>query len=599
MERRESKKLLKRVLVSLLTLTLVLTASVLPIGGRQQNTAYAKTEGTVGTVTLEMELKELDVTTSDKVALTIKVRNVTDCGVSGIQFNVSYPKQFDLIDKTVGSFFDNGVSFFGSFKGEPNVTETARPMFCGFGSHGTTDENPDVKIEFTDKKQGDLVTLIFEANQQLTQGQSYNFSIANDEKLRAFLLKTNDENTPETEYLALDSTSLTASYTPKHAGGTITTTDGTKITPDIDENGKATVKQQVIAAVAETEDPVIEIKITDPTATPKAQLEISKDAMGVVAEKQKNLTIQTDAGRLKFDKDAAASIKSNTGKGKLVINVEKDRDIQTFETIKDAAVSFEVTASLVDDNGTPTPITSFGNGNVEIALDLPSALANEQQELICWNYTDTNYVVVKDGRVEKGKYVFTTPHFSKYVAGTKAALDTFNETAKRTPGVTVSGTVTSWNNVNDTVIRIYSATMQTNDIKKDIKSESPTLGKAISLDSAITTNAKRFDQKYSVTGIANGEYVIAVYKPKHAVYITSNLSITGNTVQNIELYLLGDVTGDGKVNTTDVSRLFAHARGIKVLTGYQLACGDVTEDGKTNTTDVSRLFAHARGIKPL
>lgn len=600
MERRESNKLLKRVLVSLLTLTLVLTASVLPIGGRQQNTAYAKTEGTVGTVTLDMELKALDVTTSDKVALTIKVRNVTDCGVSGIQFNVSYPDQFDLIDKTVGSFFDNGVSFFGSFKGEPNVTETARPMFCGFGSHGTTDENPDVKIEFTNKKQGDLVTLIFEANQQLTQGQSYNFSIANDEKLRAFLLKTNDENAPETEYLALAPTNLAESYTPRHVGGTITSDTEPTIKAEVKEGGTAAVKKQVIEEVLKgTGDPTIDMKTENNTSeVPKAQLEISKDAMGAVAEKGKNLTIQTDAGQLKFDNNAAASIKSNTGKGKLVINVEKDKDIQGVENVQNAAVSFEVTANLVDDNGPPTPITSFGNGNVEIALDLPSALANGEQKLICWNYTDTNYTPV-EGTVKNNQFVFKTKHFSKYIVAEETTLHAFKAANNLSEGVTVSGTVTSWNNVNDTVIRIYSATMQTNDIKKDIKSESPNLGKAISLDSAITTNAKRFDQKYSVTGVANGEYVIAVYKPKHAVYITSNLSITGNTVQNIELYLLGDVTGDGKVNTTDVSRLFAHARGIKVLTGYQLACGDVTEDGKTNTTDVSRLFAHARGIKPL
>lgn len=588
MERRESNKLLKRVLVSLLTLTLVLTASVLPIGGRQQNTAYAKTEGTVGTVTLDMELKALDVTTSDKVALTIKVRNVTDCGVSGIQFNVSYPDQFDLIDKTVGSFFDNGVSFFGSFKGEPNVTETARPMFCGFGSHGTTDENPDVKIEFTNKKQGDLVTLIFEANQQLTQGQSYNFSIANDEKLRAFLLKTNDENAPETEYLALAPTNLAASYTPTHVGGTITTTDGTKITPDIDENGKATVKQQVIAAVAETADPVIEIKITNPSETPQAQLEISKDAMGAVAEKQKNLTIQTDAGRLKFDKDAAASIKSNTGKGKLVINVEKDKDIQGVENVQNAAVSFEVTANLVDDNVPPTPITSFGNGNVEIALDLPSALANGEQKLICWNYTDTNYTPV-EGTVKNNQFVFKTKHFSKYIVAEETTLYAFKAANNLSEGVTVSGTVTSWNDVNDTVIRIYSATMQTNDIKKDIKSESPNLGKAISLDSAITTNEKRFDQKYSVTGVANGEYVIAVYKPKHAVYITSNLSITGNTVQNIELYLLGDVNKSGSVNATDAMLTL---RNGKSFNGYLKDIADVNGNGSVNATDAMLILRY-------
>lgn len=588
MERRKSEKNLKSFAVSFLTLALVLTTVLLPVGGvNTQNVAYAATEGKV---TLETTLKTLDETTSDKVELTISVKENATEGVSGIQFNVSYPKEFDLIKKTVGAYFDNGVSFFGPFKGEPNVTETARPMFCGFGSHGTDAD----KREFTDKESGKLVTLVFEANQQLTQGKSYEFSIL-DDRLTAFLLKTNEDAQPETKYLTIDKGAV-QTYTPKNAGGTIT--ENTKITQVIDEKGNAAVKQQVIAAAAEKGDPIIDIQTSDVSKTNKAQLEISKAAMGIVAENQRNLTIQTDAGQLKFDKDAAASIKSKTGEGKLVINVEKDEDIKDIENVKNAATSFEVTAKLVNSANEETQITEFGGGEVEVSLDLPASLQGEGKEIQCWNYTDTNYTPV-EGTVKNNQFVFKTKHFSKYIVAKKTTLDAFKAAKNLSEGVTVSGTVTSWNNVNDTVIRIYSATMQANDIKKDIKSESPNLGKAISLDSAITTNAKRFDQKYSVTGVANGEYVIAVYKPKHAVYITSNLSITGNIVQNIELYLLGDVTGDGKVNTTDVSRLFAHARGIKVLTGYQLACGDVTEDGKTNTTDVSRLFAHARGIKPL
>lgn len=586
MERRKSEENLKRFAVSFLTLALVLTTLLIPAGGlNTQSVAYAATEGKV---TLETTLKTLDETTSDKVELTISVKENATEGVSGIQFNVSYPKEFDLIKKTVGAYFDNGVSFFGPFKGEPNVTETARPMFCGFGSHGTDAD----KGEFTDKKNGELVTLVFEANQQLTQGESYEFSILDD---RAFLLKTNENAQPETKYLTIDKGAV-QTYTPKNAGGTIT--ENTKITQVIDEKGNAAVKQQVIAAAAEKGDPIIDIQTSDISKTNKAQLEISKAAMGIVAENQRNLTIQTDAGQLKFDKDAAASIKAKTDEGKLVINVEKDEDIKAIENVKNAATSFDVTAKLVNSANEETQITEFGGGEVEVSLNLPASLQGEGKEIQCWNYTDTNYTPV-EGTVKNNQFVFKTKHFSKYIVAEKTTLDAFKAAKNLSEGVTVSGTVTSWNNMNDTVIRIYPATMQTNDIKKDIKSESPNLGKAISLDSAITTNAKRFDQKYSVTGVSNGEYVIAVYKPKHAVYITSNLSITGNTVQNIELYLLGDVTGDGKVNTTDVSRLFAHARGIKVLTGYQLACGDVTEDGKTNTTDVSRLFAHARGIKPL
>lgn len=60
----------------------------------------------------------------------------------------------------------------------------------------------------------------------------------------------------------------------------------------------------------------------------------------------------------------------------------------------------------------------------------------------------------------------------------------------------------------------------------------------------------------------------------------------------------GDINGDGKVNTTDVSRLYAHVRGTKPLSDELLTNADVNGDGKINTTDVSRLYAHVRGTKP-
>lgn len=62
--------------------------------------------------------------------------------------------------------------------------------------------------------------------------------------------------------------------------------------------------------------------------------------------------------------------------------------------------------------------------------------------------------------------------------------------------------------------------------------------------------------------------------------------------------LKGDVNGDGKVNTMDVSRLYAHVRGTNPLSDEQLANADVNGDGKINTMDVSRLYAHVRGTNP-
>ena len=56
--------------------------------------------------------------------------------------------------------------------------------------------------------------------------------------------------------------------------------------------------------------------------------------------------------------------------------------------------------------------------------------------------------------------------------------------------------------------------------------------------------------------------------------------------------LRGDVTGDGKVNIGDVSRLYAHVRGINRLTGEGV--GDITGDGRVNIGDVSKLYSQVR-----
>ena len=152
-------------------------------------------------------------------------------------------------------------------------------------------------------------------------------------------------------------------------------------------------------------------------------------------------------------------------------------------------------------------------------------------------------------------------------------------------GVTVSGTVTSWNDTKDTVIRIYSAETETEDIKKDIKSQTPSLGQNVTMEADIIPIEKCFNQKYSVEGITAGEYVLAVYKPKHAVYITDKINITEDISQNIKLYLLGDVNQDGKINSTDALWARQRSAGSRLLGAYQSIVADVNCDGKINSTD--------------
>ena len=60
--------------------------------------------------------------------------------------------------------------------------------------------------------------------------------------------------------------------------------------------------------------------------------------------------------------------------------------------------------------------------------------------------------------------------------------------------------------------------------------------------------------------------------------------------------LVGDVTGDGKINIMDVVKLYAHVKGTPITDEYALACGDVSDDGKINIMDVVKLYAHVKGV---
>ena len=62
--------------------------------------------------------------------------------------------------------------------------------------------------------------------------------------------------------------------------------------------------------------------------------------------------------------------------------------------------------------------------------------------------------------------------------------------------------------------------------------------------------------------------------------------------------VVGDLTGDGKANIADVSRLYGHTRGANPITeSYQLTLADITGEGKVNVADVSRLYTLVKNGK--
>lgn len=65
-------------------------------------------------------------------------------------------------------------------------------------------------------------------------------------------------------------------------------------------------------------------------------------------------------------------------------------------------------------------------------------------------------------------------------------------------------------------------------------------------------------------------------------------------VTEVLLVVKGDITGDGKINVIDVSKLYAHVKQASPLSGDILFIADITGDGRINVIDVSKLYAHVK-----
>ena len=146
-------------------------------------------------------------------------------------------------------------------------------------------------------------------------------------------------------------------------------------------------------------------------------------------------------------------------------------------------------------------------------------------------------------------------------------------------GVTLSGTVTSFGDDTDEVI-----------LELIPEGLTETAYYAI-----VTGNTA----KYNLVNVAEGTYTLKISKKNH---VTRTYIVTvGNSVlvQDAKICLIGDVTGDGRINVGDVSKLYAHIRSTAPITDeYQLLCGNAN-GGSVNVGDVSAIYAHIKGTKKL
>ena len=163
----------------------------------------------------------------------------------------------------------------------------------------------------------------------------------------------------------------------------------------------------------------------------------------------------------------------------------------------------------------------------------------------------------------------------------------------------MSGTAVSWNDKDNALYSLYPSSMTDAAIKVEWKDGSYT-GAACTSKGTPTASGKQFAQTFSFDTVAAGEYKLVIVKPGHGLWIEELTVNTDNiTDKSVQLYKMGDVNKDGKVNSTDALWVRQSSAGGRVLDAYQKILADLNRDGKVNSTDALWIRQISAGSRTL
>ena len=112
--------------------------------------------------------------------------------------------------------------------------------------------------------------------------------------------------------------------------------------------------------------------------------------------------------------------------------------------------------------------------------------------------------------------------------------------------------------------------------------------------SKVLTAGTDYEVTYENNKSAGAARVVIKGKGNYVGVTAASFSITGNSTAGV---MKGDVNGDGVVNVTDLSKIAAHIKSKKSLTGNVFVAADVNGDGSVNVGDLSRVAGHVKGKK--
>lgn len=234
---------------------------------------------------------------------------------------------------------------------------------------------------------------------------------------------------------------------------------------------------------------------------------------------------------------------------------------------------------------------------------------------------DQNYFIAYGGNAAKGRvlkgtvdlvsvtYTINNSNYSLEVTGFKACLSGEQAALKDTrydcvaepvdggsTGVTVSGTALSWNKTDDAVYLLYPAATTEDAIKTEWKNGSYT-GTACTSKGGIEVSGKQYGQSFTFGNVAAGDYKLAILKP--GKYVPKIVAITVGTtdlaLDEMKLWLYGDVNYDGKVNSRDAVQILRYDAGNRTFTAEEVAAANVNQDKTANSRDAVQVLRYDAG----
>ena len=157
----------------------------------------------------------------------------------------------------------------------------------------------------------------------------------------------------------------------------------------------------------------------------------------IISKTNATIAVETPVGFVKFNKDALKAVEKQQGKAKslkLQLKIEKDKDYSHII----GKTAYVISVKLLADKDA---ITDFGDGRVEITLEIPNTLLG--RELVAVYIGEKDRIERFDGKIitkksadKNGKetetkyYSFETDHFSVYALAEKSKVDEYEKTQK-------------------------------------------------------------------------------------------------------------------------------------------------------------------------